>query len=292
MHRARLLLAARVFGVLLLMALYGCSGGSGGDDNGGGNVSQGGGGSQDDSGQQTANPAFNGTFGGVLTVVQDGQLFEQAIAITMTVGSPLNGTFVVDTGSDESLWGVADGSLWGEADGNSATFTADFSTSDFGIGNTTCGGVVSGSMLLIDANSIAWEADGFNCNGDLTSASTLTRMGAHTASGEWQGRWASDGLVGTIRATLSDDLGAEVSGTVALTESPCFTTGAISGDIISTVDNNLIAILSAGFGGNQGARLDGKVLPGGIIAMTGSFTVSNGLCDGDIGGWTLIKISD
>ena len=125
-------------------SIVGCDGGG---DGGGGDGA-------------AANPLFNGTFGGFVTTTQGGQTFAQFLTLTLFVGSPLDGTFNIN-GSE--------GNISGDAVGNFATFTGNF--------DGFCAGTVSGTLELIQGDTILYVAEGSDCDGPFSSTATLVREG-------------------------------------------------------------------------------------------------------------------
>ena len=97
---------AILLGLVATLGLYGCeSGGSDGNS-----------GAQEVAvTEDEANPALNGTFSGVITVTQGGMAFDDTLALSLTVGSPLEGTL--------ALGGGTTGTIAGEAAENTATFS-------------------------------------------------------------------------------------------------------------------------------------------------------------------------
>jgi predicted CXXCH cytochrome family protein len=111
-----------------------------------------------DNGEEAANPAFNGTFSGNITDAQGGQ---DTLTVTLTVGSPLEGTFTMESG--------ASGTIAGEAKGDEATFTATFDP---------CGEQASGTARLTDNDTLEIAMAGSSCDGPLSVTGTLSRVQA------------------------------------------------------------------------------------------------------------------
>jgi hypothetical protein len=146
MKRTSVLLMIIMLGLLFLMALSGCGGGDGDGGDGGGRA-------------PAANSSFNGTFSGNFTTTQGGEDFVGTITMTLTVGSPLSGTFRAGDGTT--------GTISGEAEGNSATFSATI--------EGVCPGSFSGSMTL-EGDTLSFNGNGSDCEGPFTSVGTLNRV--------------------------------------------------------------------------------------------------------------------
>lgn len=103
------------------------------------------------SGTAPANPAFTGTFVGMVTTTPaGGPPIVTSIIFNLTVNSPLSGDF--ETGDGVS------GDIEGDASGDFATFNATLTDK--------CGGSLSGDLVLSDG-SISMDATGEDCNGPI-----------------------------------------------------------------------------------------------------------------------------
>ena len=104
---------------------------------------------------RSGNPAFNGTFTGEVRVNTPPGPVRDSITTTLTVGSPLRGTFRL-----RSL--EIAGTVAGDATGDQATFTFTITGA--------CPGTLQGSMdiaLTLEGPAITIDASGSDCNGDL-----------------------------------------------------------------------------------------------------------------------------
>jgi PKD repeat protein len=110
--------------------------------------------------QEPGNPLFNGTFRGTVTTTQHGQQSDDILTATLALHSPLDGTFVTESGQE--------GTLSGEAFGDDATFT---STAD-----GDCPASSAGHLALLDENTIQYDASGTDCDGPFTQTGTLIRV--------------------------------------------------------------------------------------------------------------------
>jgi len=113
--------------------------------------------SSDDSEPMAANPAFNGTFSGNITLTKGGQNVVNAATATLTVMSPLSGTLQV---SNSFI-----GTISGKAEGNTAQFTVT-------IGGA-CPGTFSGSINLSDTQTLSIQGNGSDCQGPFSVTGTL-----------------------------------------------------------------------------------------------------------------------
>lgn len=97
-------------------------------------------------------------------------------------------------------------------------------------------------------------------------------------AGQWAGTWSStSGAGGSVEATFAqvDD---EISGTVIIGDTPCLSTGTLSGSVSST---------NVTFGAVSGAdeiEFTGTV---GATVIDGTYTVASGVCVGDSGSFTI-----
>jgi uncharacterized protein (TIGR03437 family) len=102
-------------------------------------------------------------------------------------------------------------------------------------------------------------------------------------TGAWQGTWSSTlGFRGSATANLTQT-GNALNGTISLADSPCFSSGTVSG----TISGNQIS-LALTFSGGQKASFKGAANLAGN-AITGQYTVQTGSCAGDTGGIAIGK---
>ena len=135
---------AAVFAICLTV-LYGCGGGGGSDNK-----------------EQAANPMFKGAFSANVAMTQGGNVTSKTVTMILNVGSPLSGTFIMESGII--------GSVSGEVVGNTGIFTVTISG--------TCPGSFTGSLTLVDDNTISFNVNGSDCNGSFSMQGSLVRPGS------------------------------------------------------------------------------------------------------------------
>src|SRR3989344_7880881 len=135
---------AAVFAICLTV-LYGCGGGGGSDNK-----------------EQAANPMFKGSFSANVAMTQGGNVTSKTVTMILNVGSPLSGTFIMESGII--------GSVSGEVVGNTGIFTVTISG--------TCPGSFTGSLTLVDDNTISFNVNGSDCNGSFSMQGSLVRPGS------------------------------------------------------------------------------------------------------------------
>jgi hypothetical protein len=201
MKRITLSYAIVVLGLLLLAALSSCGDGGGSGGNGGG------------GGQQPTTPtapttpttsAFNGTFSGNSTTTQSGLESVDNINLSMTVGSPLNGTFFRK--SDGTV-----GTISGDAVGNTATFT--------GTSTGICPASFSGTMTLMDDNTVSMNMTGDNCDGQFSATSELVRIGCIDLKGTWHVSETANVACTIGRESITEPVSG--AGTVSIEQNGC-----------------------------------------------------------------------
>lgn len=102
-------------------------------------------------------------------------------------------------------------------------------------------------------------------------------------TGNWSGSWTSFlGKGGAVNITFTQS-GTELSGTVSVTGSDCFTAGTVSGTISATD-----VLIGIAFPGGQQVNYNGVVNTDGT-SMNGNYVVSGGFCSGDYGSWSVNK---
>lgn len=138
-----------VVSLLVVVLTFGCSGGGGGS-----------GGDGQNNPPPAANTQFNGTFTGQLSMTQQGQTATETWTMSLSVNSPLRGSF-------QTTDGIV-GSIEGEASGNTATFTATEEA-------TVCPATFTGTMQLTDANTLSVQATGSDCTGALLASGSMSR---------------------------------------------------------------------------------------------------------------------
>ncbi len=200
--------------LIVLGIMSGCGGGGGGGGGGG------------DGGSPDASPIFNGTFRGDVTTTQGGQDFVDTLTITLTVGSPLSGTFSTSDGRT--------GTISGDAVDNSATFT--------GTSEGDCPGTITdGSAMLTDNNTLSFETSGSDCDGPFSSTGTLTRAtNAPPMADAGPNQAVSTGTLVTLDGSGSSDvdLGDQLTFDWAFIDMPDGSTATLSD---STVVNPTFA---------------------------------------------------
>ena len=145
MKLAHVVMRVVLLGLALVLTLYGCDGDDDGDDE-----------------PLPANAAFNGTFSGNLVTTQGEQDLTETFTASLTVGSPLSGTFDIDDG-------MTSGTIAGEAEGDTATFTGTL--------DGACPRIITdGSATLLDDNTLSVDVSGSDCDGLFTSTGTATRV--------------------------------------------------------------------------------------------------------------------
>jgi len=104
-------------------------------------------------------------------------------------------------------------------------------------------------------------------------------------TGRWEGTWDSSKFdEGTLTALLAQSA-SSLSGEVTITDTACFSVGAVSG----TVSGDAV-VFGAVFEGDVRADFEGTVRDDGAM-MEGSYKVSGGACAGDTGTWHIAKIA-
>lgn len=102
------------------------------------------------------------------------------------------------------------------------------------------------------------------------------------ATGSWSGAWLSKTGQGGSLSVSFTQTGSNLSGTINLGNSSCFSAGNISG----TVSGNNITTAGV-FSGSLRIDLDGTIVNS---QASGSYDVVNGgACTGDSGTWTLTR---
>ncbi|MBI5192008.1 MAG: hypothetical protein HZA08_01045 [Nitrospirae bacterium] len=102
-------------------------------------------------------------------------------------------------------------------------------------------------------------------------------------TGNWSGSWNSENGIngGTVSLSLSQN-GSDISGTITMGGSPCFSVGNISGSVSG---NNISS--GAVFTGSLRVDFDGTAVGN---DMNGSYAViKGGACTGDSGTWMVSK---
>jgi hypothetical protein len=115
-----------------------------------------------------------------------------------------------------------------------------------------------------------------SCGGDGREPPTVD------VTGSWAGTWLSGtGMGGDVTAVLTQT-GADVDGTMTITDSPCFSVGNVSG----TVSGNRVST-GAMFSGDIRVNFEGTVV-GDEISGTYD-AVRAGACTGDTGTFSLSR---
>lgn len=100
-------------------------------------------------------------------------------------------------------------------------------------------------------------------------------------TGTWSGTWTSSNDIdhGNLAATLTQS-GTSVSGTVSITESPCISSGSVSGTVSG---NNVV------FGVVSGTDTITYTATCTSTSMSGTYSVNTGECAGDTGTFSMTK---
>jgi hypothetical protein len=110
----------------------------------------------------------------------------------------------------------------------------------------------------------------FGCGGTASNS-----LGTSAVSGTWTGQWLShDGIGGSATMQLTPS-GDGLTGSITFTNSPCFSSGAVS----ATVDGeNVVATITAGA---IDVTIDATITG---TQMSGTYdAISAGACTGDTG---------
>jgi hypothetical protein len=124
------------------------------------------------------------------------------------------------------------------------------------------------NFILIGSFCLAAACGGTNSVGNTG--------GASAATGTWTGMWLSHtGVGGSATLELSQTGSSGLSGTISFTDSPCFSSGAVTATV--TGDMFLATVTAGGIE----VTIDGT-LTGGQISGTYD-AISAGACTGDTG---------
>jgi hypothetical protein len=264
------------------MMLFGCSSG-GGDAGGGGG----------DDGQQPSTSAFNGTFSGDITTSQGGQDSVDTINLSLTVGSPLRGTFF-------RLSDGVVGTISGDAKGDSATFA--------GTSGGDCPASFNGSIMLMGNDTLSVDVEGSNCNGTFSSSGELTGVECINIDGTYNveetviatctadGESETDTLSGTATVELEQN-GCNVRYVVPGLDLP--REGKIEGNNVSFTGPFVIPFVGGVNFTQNTAAIEGTIIDENRIAVngagiaTGTFEGGSFSCTGDSSGkFTRLPLCD
>jgi hypothetical protein len=212
-------------------------------------------------------------FIGDLTNTQGGQTSAVPFTATLTVGSPLNGTFTL--GEDRP------GTLSGEAEGNEATFTGTI-TGD-------CPGTLNGSMTLVNDTRLSFEGTGSDCGGALSLTGRLDRLAeCVNIAGTWQVN--EQATVTCVAEGESETVTLSDTGTVVITQNECdisYTVpntqvtrqGSIDGSDVTIRGPLALSVEGVRFTENQ-VTFEGVVLSGDTTFTLRGTGVARGTVDG------------
>lgn len=126
---------------------------------------------EEDPGDELSESLFNGTFSGDIATTRGGSLSFDSIDLSMTARSPLEGTFF--RSSDLNV-----ATIFGDAVGNSGNFTGSI--------DGDCLASFTGTIDLMDDDTVAIYIEGNDCNGSFSSTGTLPRADCKNIAGRYR----------------------------------------------------------------------------------------------------------
>ncbi len=121
----------------------------------------------------------------------------------------------------------------------------------------------------------------YSCGSDNSSLPPSTGSSGIDITGTWEGTWASSNQIddGSLTASFTQS-GTSFEGTISITNSPCISTGSVSGSISGNdISFGVVA-------GTDKTLFTATVTSN---SMSGKYVVTSGYCSGDTGIFSVLK---